>query len=256
MTLGVVYDGPDGTDSASTSARRGVTLGIEEAARTARLFGWSVVTLEAPTSLSSAEAVRFLTDKGVEAIVGNLTGSLQTRPRFKVSPLLLDIGSPPHRPAKECANAEFYLLPEHDSAQSSAGGARSPAPPYAKLTAWSPSLERFGAAQLNERYQKRFGTPMTEQAWAGWMSVKIFVDAVLKKGTTDPCVIERYLLTDARFDGHKGVPLFFDPRTHELVQPLFEARPSGEPEAVGSRALSGEPDQTRGSDAPCGAGCA
>jgi hypothetical protein len=94
-------------------------------------------------------------------------------------------------------------------------------------------LERFGAAQLNDRYRKRFGSEMDERAWAGWMSIKILLDAALKTGTSEPCALERFFLgAEGRFDGHKGVPLFFDPATRELVQPRYSPRPSGEPEVV------------------------
>ena len=236
ITVGVVHSGDSSRSSSTASSSSGVTLGIEEAERTARLFGWRVRTLEAPDSLSPADAVRFVTDRGATAIVGNLTGPLQNRTRGV--PLLIDIVRAQRPPSTDCANGEFHLLPRSAS------------------LAWSPSLQRFGAEQLNERYQKRFDREMDEQAWAGWMAVKIVVDAVLKKETTDACTLERYLITDARFDGHKGVPLFFDPQTRELVQPLFEARASGEPATVENRRAPGTAAQPRGANAsPCPVVC-
>jgi ABC-type branched-subunit amino acid transport system substrate-binding protein len=123
------------------------------------------------------------------------------------------------------------------------------------LVAWSSSLERFGAAQLNERYRKRFGVEMDEDAWAGWLAIKVLLDAVLRKGTADPCTLERALIAGERFDGHKGVPLFFDPLSRELVQPLFALRTSGEAEPVDVRRASDHAAPIRGGAAPCASPC-
>jgi hypothetical protein len=74
---------------------------------------------------------------------------------------------------------------------------------------WHPELKKYGAEQLNARFLQRFKHPMDAAAWVSWMLVKIAVDAQLRS----------VVLTDGRFDGHKGVPLAFGPDRH-LVQPL------------------------------------
>lgn len=74
---------------------------------------------------------------------------------------------------------------------------------------WHPGLSRFGAEQLNTRYERRFGHGMTAAEWIGWMAVKAAADAQLR-----PVPLAR-----GRFDGHKGVALYFGPDRH-LVQPL------------------------------------
>jgi hypothetical protein len=228
ITVGVLELKARAGDSSAASSSRGVTLGLEEAERTARLFGWEVVALRAPDSLTEREAMRFLTRAGVTAIVANLTGALQ--PDSRSAPLVLEIGKHAGRSINPCGDAEFHLLPRVDSSS-------------ANLVAWDPSLERFGAAQLNDRYRRRFNDEMDERAWAGWMSVKILVDAVLRLGNKDPCALERFLLgANASFDGHKGVPLSFDSDTRELVQPLFQPRLSGEPVTVLAR---NRPDTTQ-----------
>jgi hypothetical protein len=86
---------------------------------------------------------------------------------------------------------------------------RSHSDTAAAAVEWHPSLEKYGAEQLNERYTRRIGRPMDAAAWIAWMLVKVAVDAQLR-GVTLPA---------ARFDGHKGVPLIFDARRH-LRQPL------------------------------------
>lgn len=86
----------------------------------------------------------------------------------------------------------------------------------ARVMDWHPSLSRFGAEQLNQRYETRFGSPMDESAWASWMAVMVAAELVLRNpGAGDlSSRLERL-----RFDGHKGARLWF--RDHRLVQPLY-----------------------------------
>jgi hypothetical protein len=257
LAIGILEPRESERDSSTARSIRGITLGIEEAQRTARLFGWEVVALRAPDSLDTADAMRFLATQGVTAMVGNLTASLQLRSGLRSVPLMMDVGARHNAPDNDCGQREFRLLPLLDSAHWAAHDQQKPWELYAGLVAWDPALERFGAAQLNDRYRKRFGSEMDENAWAGWMSIKILVDAALRKGTKDPCALERFFVsTEAHFDGHKGVPLFFDPRTRDLVQPLFARRAAGEPEAV---AIGLAPDthvkQHRTRVSPCPVAC-
>ena len=80
---------------------------------------------------------------------------------------------------------------------------------------WSPDLERFGAEQLNQRFRRRFGIPMDEQSWRGWMAVKIAAELALRAPAgSDPAAA----LATMSFDGHKGEKLRFDPRDHHLFR--------------------------------------
>jgi hypothetical protein len=87
---------------------------------------------------------------------------------------------------------------------------------------WHPDLERFGAEQLNERFRRRFGIPMDEPAWRGWMAVKIAAELVLRAPAgSDPATA----LATMSFDGHKGESLSFDPKDHHLRQPTYPGEP-------------------------------
>ncbi|NBW26131.1 MAG: hypothetical protein EBR89_12205, partial [Betaproteobacteria bacterium] len=44
--------------------------------------------------------------------------------------------------------------------------------------AWHPSWERYGAPQLNHRFQKLSNKQMASQDWAAWMAVKSFATAL------------------------------------------------------------------------------
>jgi PQQ-dependent catabolism-associated beta-propeller protein len=83
----------------------------------------------------------------------------------------------------------------------------------ARQADWRPDLERFGAEQLNQRFRRRFGIPMDESAWRGWMAVKIAAELILRAPAgSNPAAT----LATMTFDGHKGEQLFFDPKDHHL----------------------------------------
>jgi hypothetical protein len=231
LTIGLVEREDPYADSLTRSSSDGVTLGIEEAQRTAKLFGWEVAVLQLPESLAGTDGKPVAA--GVTAIVGDLTAT-RVRPLWQPPrALLFDIGKPATTDPGECGDRAFHLLSPNVSISLTETSDKASPTREVKGVSWHPALERFGAAQLNDRYRNRFGRQMDERAWAGWMSIKILLDAALKMGTSEQCALERFLLSsEARFDGHKGVALFFDPSTRELVQPRYAPRTSGEPEAV------------------------
>lgn len=87
----------------------------------------------------------------------------------------------------------------------------------ARVVVWHPSLARYGAGDLNDRYRKETGGPMTAEAWLAWFAIKALVDSALRTPDAPRC----QALARARFDGHKGRPLFFDPAARVLRQPLY-----------------------------------
>lgn len=161
---------------------RGVELGVAEMQQTAQLLG-TQVTLEGSADAGDDGAV--------------LIGQIASRPvedgRTGAVPVV-------YLDAPASAACEFTVRPGR------AG------------ETWHPSLFRYGAAQLNERFTKRFSRGMTSGAWNGWMAVKALVESALRaRSDENRCAA----LAALRLDGHKGVPLSFDPQTRELRQPLY-----------------------------------
>ena len=169
--------------------RDGFRFGIAEGARSAALFGWKVEALD--------EGGEVDLDAQPHAIVLAAPGRLPTA--FVRLPVLRLV----------CENAPddgSFLL----------------APCDAQKAAWLPSLSRYGAEQLNDRYRSVTGTPMTSDAWLGWFAVKLLVESALRTRSTEPDTLRAHLADpDARFDGHKGEPLRFD-AARRLVQPLYQ----------------------------------
>jgi hypothetical protein len=99
---------------------------------------------------------------------------------------------------------------------------------------WLPTLKRFGADSLNRRYRDRYAAGMTATAWCAWFAVKCSWEAALKSKATDAAGLIAYLESPAaRFDGHKGVALFFD-GAHQLRQPMYDEK--------GEETLQNHPD--------------
>jgi len=100
---------------------------------------------------------------------------------------------------------------------------------------WHPTLDTPAAGQLGARFAHRYGMPMTEPAWRGWMAAKAAFEIALRSGAgeEDPLVL--------RLDGHKGRSLRFSEDGH-LVQPTYRV-------TAGRAALAAPVDHDRLIDA-------
>lgn len=101
-------------------------------------------------------------------------------------------------------------------------------------TLWHHRLFRYGAEQLDARFRERYGEPLDDRAWAGWMAVKAAVEAALRGGAAESTVLaERLAGRRAQFDGHKGRQLTFRPWDHQLRQPVYLVRGRPDRDAPG-----------------------
>lgn len=162
--------------------RSGLAFGIDEARRSMALFGWR---LEIDT-IAQGIAVA-----AVNAVVAS-------------------------QPVGSTGGVPLLLL----SCAHSAGAFVVAACPSAGGLEWHPTLERFGAGQLNDRYRAATGRGMSAAAWRAWFAVKVLTETAMR--ARDPArIAERLRESTTRFDGHKGVALRFD-TTGALLQPLYE----------------------------------
>ncbi|HEY2738291.1 MAG TPA: hypothetical protein VGK45_07780 [Thermoanaerobaculia bacterium] len=86
-----------------------------------------------------------------------------------------------------------------------------------RVSDWHAGLMKFGAEELNVRFHRRFGQPMDERSWHGWIAVKCAVELALRYPAGNP----REQIASLSLDGHKGMLLNFDPRNRHLVQPVY-----------------------------------
>ncbi|HYO16237.1 MAG TPA: ABC transporter substrate-binding protein [Thermoanaerobaculia bacterium] len=174
-----------------SAVARGATLAAEEARRTGDLLG---VVFELRTPGPGAAAVVGLsTPKNPPAVLFLTAGAIDGP--SPVDPRIFHVASSPRRRKEALARAGKGV----------------------RVVDWHPDLVRYGAEQLNQRFHQRFGRPMDEAAWRGWMAVKAVAEAALRSPGGDLAAT----LATLRFDGHKGKPLEFDPQDHHLRQPVY-----------------------------------
>jgi len=158
--------------AAGASAARGVTLGVEEAARTGALVGRGV---ELRTGDADA-AGRLARDGGVAALVGGWDeascrelGALAGA----AGVLFINVGCTADAlRGAECRPWTLHVEASDAMRRAALAGRGPEGADAADAVLWHPSLERFGAAQLNQRFRTRFAAEMDGPAWAGWMAVK------------------------------------------------------------------------------------
>jgi ABC transporter substrate binding protein (PQQ-dependent alcohol dehydrogenase system) len=88
-------------------------------------------------------------------------------------------------------------------------------------TAWHKTVETFGAAQLQKRFEELAGRWMNDRDFAAWMAVRSVAAAVTKLRASEPQAIRTLALSaDLPLDGFKGRKLSFRPWNGELRQPI------------------------------------
>jgi len=91
-------------------------------------------------------------------------------------------------------------------------------------TAWHWTFERFGAPQLNQRFERRMGRRMQPEDWAAWAAVQSVVEAVTRTGSTDIAALRAYMESDDfALDLYKGTAGSFRPWSGQLRQPILLA---------------------------------
>lgn len=91
-------------------------------------------------------------------------------------------------------------------------------------TAWHWSWERYGAPQLNGRFEKATNRQMGASDWAAWIAVKGIVEAMQRLSSTDFRKVAAYLRgQEITIDGFKGNRLSFRAWDNQLRQPLLYA---------------------------------
>ena len=89
-------------------------------------------------------------------------------------------------------------------------------------TAWARPFEQWGATQLQARFQKLAGRPMTTHDFGAWMAVRAVGEAASRGASADPAAIGAYLRSP-KFElaAFKGSRLTFRPWDGQLRQPVL-----------------------------------
>jgi len=218
LRVGLVTRG----NSLAASIARGARLGAAEAKQTASLFGGDVVLFEEPAAGDPARAAeKLLANRKVQILIGSGTEDAPALSRFAESHRLIFLNVASRAPSLRSACRRYtFHVEAGDSMYAIAAKRVGPAP--ATTVLWAPTLERYGASQINDRYRARYDAGMDGGAWAGWLAMKIASEAALRVRSVNPTAILSYLESPkTNFDGHKGWPLSFRQSDHQLRQPLY-----------------------------------
>lgn len=95
-------------------------------------------------------------------------------------------------------------------------------------TGWHKTVETYGAAQLQKRFEAHANRWMNDRDFAAWIGVRSLATAITKLGTTDPLAIRQISLSESLpVDGFKGRKLTFRPWNGQLRQPIPLVHPRG-----------------------------
>jgi ABC transporter substrate binding protein (PQQ-dependent alcohol dehydrogenase system) len=93
--------------------------------------------------------------------------------------------------------------------------------------AWHIYWERHGAPQLNRRFAKRTGRPMTDEDWATWVAIRAITEAlVLNRKTPERPLAEALLDPNLTLELYKGFPGSFRPWNRQLRQAILLGTPN------------------------------
>jgi hypothetical protein len=224
--LGILRDSP------RTSFDDGVALGLDEATRAAALFGRTLLQVISGNDLSS------LIRNGVQAVIGasRYPAASEVAERCNtVGCVYLNCGARANDFRKACEQLLFHI--EASDAMYSDAEVSSPG---SDVVLWHATLEKYGAAQLNDRFRAASRHSMDGKAWCGWFAVKLVVESVLRAKVQTGMQLGAHLTQDStHFDGHKGAPLSFRAWDHQLRQPLYAVSKGKPPKDVPDISRSG-----------------
>ncbi|WP_434558892.1 ABC transporter substrate-binding protein [Pseudomonas sp. R1-6] len=93
-------------------------------------------------------------------------------------------------------------------------------------TGWHKTVETYGAAQLQKRFEALAGRWMNDRDFAAWIAVRSIAAAVSKLRQDEPFAIRQLALGDELpLDGFKGRKLSYRPWNGQLRQPIPLVQP-------------------------------
>lgn len=93
-------------------------------------------------------------------------------------------------------------------------------------TGWHKTVETYGAAQLQKRFEALAGRWMNDRDFAAWIAVRSIASAVSKLRQVDPVAIQQLELSEQLpLDGFKGRKLSYRPWNGQLRQPIPIVQP-------------------------------
>jgi ABC transporter substrate binding protein (PQQ-dependent alcohol dehydrogenase system) len=91
-----------------------------------------------------------------------------------------------------------------------------------EASAWHRSAERYGAPQVNHRFERDAGRVMSDMDWSAWVAIKAAAEAVAReKAYSGPAISAALLAGKIDIEMTKGIPGSFRSWDHQLRQPIM-----------------------------------
>ena len=91
-----------------------------------------------------------------------------------------------------------------------------------QASAWDAIAERYGAPQVNHRFERNAHRPMTDGDWAAWVAVRSVVEAITRgKAKTGSDIVAALLGPDIAVDVSKGVEGSYRRWDHQFRQGIM-----------------------------------
>jgi ABC transporter substrate binding protein (PQQ-dependent alcohol dehydrogenase system) len=91
-----------------------------------------------------------------------------------------------------------------------------------QAAAWHAASERYGAPQVNSRFLRQAGRPMSELDWSAWVATRAIAEAVARRSaTTGPEIVKALADGTLPIEMSKGVSGSFRSWDHQLRQPIM-----------------------------------
>jgi ABC-type branched-subunit amino acid transport system substrate-binding protein len=217
-------------ESTPSAAEMGIRMGVDEAERAALLFNGRVTLSSIAGDMRTAATIASLDAlvkrEHTTAVFGGADADecvALSRVSDRLGVLYFNVSSSDDiLRGAQCRRMAFHIMPSASMSRDALVRAGQAVEADARSVAWDASLTRFGADTLNQRFEARYGRPMTDESWTGWMAVKVLWEAALRAQTSDSTALAAVLGKEStRFDGHKGRALSFRPWDHQLRQPVY-----------------------------------
>ncbi len=211
----------------------GLELGVKEANLQGGFLGFRFILrlLEGPPGAPPGDASALLVERDPEVLLR----LARQAPGSAVFNLL----APENALRELCLPNLLHVYPSQAMLEDALAQwqAKHPEEEPPEVRAWHPAFLKYAARDLNKRYLKTYGQPMSDAAWAGWAAARMLGDAAVREQSTAPETLLAHLRERLSFDGQKGVSMSFR-GNGQLLQPLLFTRGT---EIIGEAPLRGTP---------------
>ena len=190
------------------NAQRGTQLGMDEAQLQGEFLGQQYqLTSELPDALAIVAAVPADELRAIAA-------------RYPDKPVF-NVAAPDDQLRTSCVANLLHIVPSHQMLVDAVAQWHQYHPDGSVAAhAWDASFEKYAALQLNNRFREQFGTPMDDEAWAGWAAIKLVSDMIVREQIDSSVQLLAAVRLKLAFDGQKGTDLSFR-LDGQLRQPLL-----------------------------------